>query len=448
VKGFKIKVGPRWMLAMSLAAGALAVAGLLLVLPAGSSRADDPVINSAHVVVRFSDGDTAVRPITWTEPISWIGALQAAGFAVKESSGFICNIDGDGCPVSDCYSCETNSWGYARWDVSRWDEGAWADNPADGNILGFRNGIGDWGLTGKLPAGPTFVAASDALEWMREQQQADGSYTDAFGGIGASVRALVALGAAGYDPADWGSPNLLDFLTVISRTETADYAASKAEQAGKLALAAAWAGQDVADFAGINLPISITTHYSPMTGAYGAGSGGTVWAILGLHAMSETVPAEAVAFLKSVQNADGGWAWNEWGTSSETQHTATVVEALLAAGEDPQSAEIASALAFIESARNEDGGFAYMPPGDSDISSSAYVLQALLSAGQNPHGNWCSSVQGAYLQAVQQADGSYPGYSVLYSTQEVIPALMQRPFGPLAEWSYNCYGGYLPVTAK
>jgi hypothetical protein len=314
--------------------------------------------------------------------------------------------------------------------------------------MGTQPDFSDWGVTGFLPGAGTFVAASDALEWMRGQQQADGSYVDAFGAAGASARALIALGAAGYDPAQWGSPNLLDFMTVVSRTETAAYAASSAAAAGKLAVGAAWTGQDVADFAGVNLPISITAAFSPTTGAFGAGSGDTAWAMLGLYAMGDAIPSEAVVFLKSVQNEDGGWAWNEWGADSETQHTAACVQALLAAGQDVQSAEIASALAFIADARNEDGGYPYMSSGPSDVGSSAYALQALLSAGQDGPGNWCSAVQCVFLLAAQQEDGSYGGYSALYSTQEVIPALMHRPLGPLAEWSYNCYAGYVSIVAK
>jgi hypothetical protein len=46
----------------------------------------------------------------------------------------------------------------------------------------------------------------------------------------------------------------------------------------------------------------------------------------------------------------------------------------------------------------------------------------------------------------QQTDGSYPGFSALYSTQEVIPALMHRPVGPLVEWSYNRYVNHMPVA--
>jgi hypothetical protein len=319
----------------------------------------------------------------------------------------------------------------------------------NGDVIAFRMATqpdySDWGVAGRLPSAPTYVAAADALEWMRTQQQPDGSYADSLGKIGASNRALIALGSAGYDPAEWGDPDLLSFLTVLSKTETIEYAAESAGRAGKLTLGVAWTGQSVTNFVGINLPISITTFYSPTTGAYGDGSGDTAWASLGLYAAGEAIPDKTVAFLASMQNEDGGWSWNEWGATSETQHTATCVQAMLAAGEPATSTVVTKALTFLRRAQNADGGWPYTVPGDSDIGSTASVLQAFLSAGETPPGNWCAALQNKHLVAVQEADGSYPGFSPLYATHDAIPSLMQRPYGPLAVWSYNCYGSYLPL---
>lgn len=419
--------------------------------PGEAVHAQD-TMSSAHVVVQFSDGDTAVRPITWTGTITRITALEAAGFDVVSAGDAVCSIEGDGCPVTDCF-CADNWWGQGEWAGTAWDEsfpppGERVPPLVDGDVIAFRNGIFDFGLRGKLPGAPTFVAASDALEWMRDQQQSDGSYADAFGKIGASTRALIALGSAGYDPDEWGSPSLLNFLTVLSKTATVDYAATSASSAGKLALGAAWTGQTVTDFADINLPISITAYYSPTTGAYGYGSGDTAWAMLGLHAAGEEIPTQTIGFLKRVQNADGGWSFNEWSTDSEVQHTALCVQALLAAGEPVTSTEIADALAFIDSGKNSDGGYGYTVGSDSDVNTTAYVIQSLLSAGQDPIGNWCATIRCRYLFSQQAADGSFLGYSPLYATQEVIPAVMHRPYGPLASWTYNCYANYLPLVAN
>jgi hypothetical protein len=424
---------------------------MIFLLPTAETEANGAA-SEGHVVVQFAEGATAVRPITWTGTISRVAALQAAGFLVESAGDSVCSIEGEGCPASNCF-CPDNLWAQGQWDGWAWDTTAWPPPPlADGDVVAFRIGTqpdySDWGLTGFVPGAAAYVAASDAVEWMRGQQQADGGYSDGFDPIGTSVRALIALGATGYDPDEWGSPSLLQSMTVVSRTETADYAATSAAKAGKLAVGAAWTGQTITDFAGINLPISITAHFSPTTGGYGAGSGETVWAMLGLSAMGEPVPSTAVGYLYSLQNGDGGWAWNEWSTNSEVQHTATCVQALLAAGESVTSTEVIRALDFIAGSQNVDGGYPYQSSGTSDLGTTAHVIQTLLSSGKGTAGNWCSEIGCAYLLSAQQPDGSFPAYSPLYATQEAIPALMHRPFGPLADWSYECHGLYLPQVRK
>jgi hypothetical protein len=437
------------LLGVSLGAGLALTVALLVWMPTGQMVAKTLVGGSGHVVVQFEDGTTAVRPITWTGTVSRVAGLQAAGFAVEHSGDAVCSIEGQGCPASNCFCAETR-WAQGRWGGGAWDEAWPPPTLVDSDVIAFRYGTqpdySDWGLAGRLPGAPAYVAASNALEWMRDQQQANGSYDDGLSPVAASVRALTALGAAGYEPDEWGSPSLLHYLTVVSRTETAEYAASAAAAAGKLAVGAAWTGQPVTDFAGVNLPISLTATYSATTGGYGAGSGDTAWAVLGLAAMGEPVPSAAADYLISVQNADGGWAWNEWGASSEVQHTATVVQALLAAGESVTSTEIVDAMVFIASGKNADGGYAYMPPGASDAATSAYVVQALLAAGSGPDETWCSEIECGYLLGVQQPDGSFPSLSPLYATQEIVPALMHRSLGPLAEWSYTCHSLYLPTV--
>lgn len=446
-----LSTSKRWLsIAVPLATGLIAVALLLLSMPHDRSMAQDAV-HKAHVVVQFADGHTAVRPITWTGTISRVAALKAAGFAVEHSDDVVCSIEGEGCPASNCF-CTLNFWGQGQWKGSAWDESWPPPLLKDGDVILFRNasGWGDWGLTGKVPAAPVYVAASDALEWLSTQQQSDGSYNDGFSGkVGTSVRTLIALGASGYDPDKWGDPSLLDFLST-SAISVQQYVASSAAGAGKLTLGAAWTRQTVTDFLGMNLPLSITAFYSPTTGQYGNGSGDTAWAVLGLYAAGASIPTRTVEFLKGVQNSDGGWTWNEWGTSSEVQHTALVVQALLAAGEPVTSTTIARAWEFIARGRNADGGYGYQPGFGSDLDTTAFVLQALLSVGESPTGNWCATVRCGYLLSEQREDGSFWawGSPSLYATQEAIPALMHRPYGPLAPWTYNCYASFLPMVSR
>jgi hypothetical protein len=413
-------------------------------------------VSTAHVVVQFSDGDTAVRPITWTGSITRIAALKVAGFAVEHNAETVCSIDGDGCPSgTSCFTCGDNLWGQGEWAGTAWAETYSPPNLlTDGDVIAFRNGTqpdySDWGLTGFLPGAPTYVAASDALEWMRDQQQEDGSYPG-LSIIGGSVRTLIALGSAGYDPDEWGDPSLLEFLTVTSDTATVNYAATGAAEAGKLTVGAAWTDQPVTDFIDINLPMSITAYYSATTGGYGTNSTDTAWAALGLHAAGEDIPSTTIDFLVSLQNVDGGWNWaDDPDSPSEVQQTALCVQALLAAGESVTATEVVSALTFIDSAKKSDGGYGYLVGDSSGVNTTAYVLQSLMSAGQIPTGNWCSKVRCGYLSSNQADEGyfSFGGNPSLYATQEAIPALMHRPFGPLAPWTYNCYVNYLPMITK
>ncbi|MCX7680954.1 MAG: hypothetical protein N2508_03125, partial [Anaerolineae bacterium] len=230
----------RWLVSAFTAVGLVALILLGLHLSGKQSLAQDAV-NSAHVVVQFSDGRTAVRPITWTGGgISRVAALQLAGFNVEYITAYgsdvVCRIDGDGCPASTCF-CAANWWAQGQWAdgcAAHWDDQTWPPPLVqDGDVIAFRNST-DWGLDGKLPAAPVYVAASRALEWMRTQQQSDGSYADAFGKIGASVRALIAVASAGYDPDEWGNPSLYDFLTEGAPTQTRNPAASSAADEGKL----------------------------------------------------------------------------------------------------------------------------------------------------------------------------------------------------------------------
>ncbi|MGD1997097.1 MAG: hypothetical protein PVH62_10030, partial [Anaerolineae bacterium] len=86
-------------------------------------RAQDAV-STAHLAVQFSNGDTAVRPITWTGTITRIGAMEAAGFDVEHDSQTVCAIEGDGCPSDDCF-CDDNLWAQGQWAGTTWDTSAW-----------------------------------------------------------------------------------------------------------------------------------------------------------------------------------------------------------------------------------------------------------------------------------------------------------------------------------
>jgi squalene cyclase len=185
--------------------------------------------------------------------------------------------------------------------------------------------------------------------------------------------------------------------------------------------------------------------------------------VLGTTALSQAVPAQAVQFLEAAQWPAGGWEWDAgWG--EDTNSTALAIQALAAAGEPAGSSAVLKGLNYLDAAQNDDGGFPYSPTSpwgtDSDANSTAYVVQALLAVGQSPSAaRWSTHTQGitptnpiSYLLSVQLADGSFEWQagsgSNASATRQAIPALLGRPFPLQATDLASCPARYLPLVRK
>ncbi len=115
------------------------------------------------------------------------------------------------------------------------------------------------------------------------------------------------------------------------------------------------------------------------------------------------------------------------------------VQALIAGGETPAATEVISGMNFLKNSQITDGGF-YFSDGwstESDPNSTAYAVQAILAAGDDPTSSgWVISSTNpiSYLLSMQLQDDSFewmPGYgSNLFATQQAIPALTYK-FNPL-----------------
>lgn len=441
---------------VSIALGTVLAVGLLAVFNLGSSSAVapsgslvsvvqahvDPVIDAqdavstGHVVVVFSGEEAAVRPISWTGTISRVGALRAAGFSVETSAGAICNIEGDGCPASDCF-CADNWWWQGLWDgeTDAWSAPWPLPDPADGDVLGFRNST-MWGPP-VLPA-QAFTQSLEALEWLETQQQADGS----FGSPNYTAEALMAVGANGLDASTWGeAPSLL--ANVLSTgTEFAD---RNAAGAGKLA--AALATQESCWPLGADSPLD---HYHPVSGTFSSDTLYQAWGILGTAALKDTVPVSAVQSLKQNQQENGGWELFV-GLGTDTNTTALALQALVAAGEPVTSTSVVSGLGYLENAQNDDGGFPYSPDSpwgtESDTNSTAYAVQALFATGEDPlTSTWAVTNTNpiSYLLGMQLPNGSFEWQQGFgpdqIATQQAVLALLHAPFPIEAQDLEPCSG--------
>jgi hypothetical protein len=424
-------------------------------LPAAAQPAvQNGVSDRVHIVVQFAPGDPLVRQIDFTAPISGLAALEATGLDVVTQDFVwgtaVCSIEGVGCPAGDCF-CSDNFWGNYYWDGGTWQfhsSGAALTELNDGAVDGWQ--WGPWGAD-PIPPAPQFLAARAALEWLQPQQVYT---TGGYGTHSSSVETLLDIGANHTEAADWrrepGARSLLDYFILRGY----QYANKGAAQAGKLALGMS-AAQGCWPLGGMT-PMD---YYSPTSGAFGPGASSQAFAMLGTNALSQTVPEAAVQYLKDLSEDDGGWAWlPSLGSGSDTNSTSLALQALIANGEPLTASAVISGLNFLKSAQNQDGGFPYDPDSEfgtaSDTNSTAYVVQAIRAAGQDPlTGTWVISDTNPinYLLSRQLQDGSFEwqsGFgSNLLATQQAIPALLNRAFPFQISTLETCPGSllYLPL---
>jgi len=284
------------------------------------------------------------------------------------------------------------------------------------------------------------TAIADALDWLRTQQQADGG----FGNAGITCDVVLAIASAGQDPAAWkptpGGPSVMDYLA----GQTASYAATAA-QTGKLIVAVVAAGMDPINFGGLDLLAHLQTFYDEVAG-YGQGATDQAWAILALLAAGQPVPEAGQAILRGYQQENDGWeAGPGWGTDTNT--TALAVQALIAAGAPAGSDTILAARDHLLDQQNDDGGFPYTKPSpwgtDSDADSTAYVIQALMAMGEDPAEEvWTrdGSDPVTALLRFQIESGAFewqPGFGEnLLATAQAVPPLAGKVLPlPAPEWS-------------
>ncbi len=270
--------------------------------------------------------------------------------------------------------------------------------------------VGIAGATSVSAAGDNVEAANSALTWMKSQQQPDGSFAGF--GAGSTIDALLAILAAGQDPASY-SQNGNTPVTFLE-SKAGDLAKTPGG-AGKLLLAVSALGDtgrpfgpNLAPLGGPkNLIAAIEAAYDPSTGHYGKDTIGHAFAMLGLAKFGGPRP-KAAQYLESVQAADGGWSFSgdTKAGASDTNTTAVALQALIAVGgADPLA--IKKAVTYLDSQQNADGGFPYQKGGgngsESDANSIAYVTQASLALG-----NETTARKGiAFLLSLQKPDGAF-----------------------------------------
>jgi hypothetical protein len=303
------------------------------------------------------------------------------------------------------------------------------------------------------PGDEACLAASKALDWLAIQQSAeDGGY----GSASASVDTMFSISSADFRSGDWkrssSAPSLLGYMM---QNGTA-YSKNGVAEAGKLSSSLIYSQGC--------LPLGAKTvmdYYDSETGKYADEAGFHVWGMIGTAAMSETIPVLATNYLKSLQLSSGGWEWvpGGFGGGEDTNTTALSIQALIAAGEATDSKAVTDGLDWIKSTQNDDGGFPYDPDStwgtDSDTNSTAFVVQAVLAAGQDPmSADWKKNDIHpiSYLLNMQLENGSFefmPGFGAdLMATQQAIPALLEKYHPYLISSLDDCDTCFLPQIIR
>jgi hypothetical protein len=287
-------------------------------------------------------------------------------------------------------------------------------------------------FAGALAASLPLLAANAALPetgavlsgaaYLKSIQGADGTYGTS--DPGQNMDSIFAVRAAGYDPAKdlVGGAGPLQYLR--SKAAGVDSAAA----AGKAALAAKALGLDPKDVNGTNLVAKINAGFDADTFRYSPGDDfSQSIAMLGLACTGNTVPAVASDALQKAQLESGGWGF---GGAADPDTTAIAIEALVAVGVAKADPTLVHALAYLKEAQGDDGGWGYDVTA-SNASSTAFVVQALLSLGENPESavyTKSGATPIAFLLSQQKADGSFIGFDATFATNQVLPALAGRTF--------------------
>ena len=293
--------------------------------------------------------------------------------------------------------------------------------------------VAAFGCSAGANATPGQAAAERAADWLvATHQNDDGGYTSFSTGANqapsdtvGTIDALPALAAAGANTAP-----ALDFLRANGATLQA-MAAEDGGQAGKVVLALRAAGDDPADFGGHDYVADLAAHLDA-DGAFAPDPFKQALAILGLAATGQAVPTAAVDRLESSQDAGGSWD-DGFGTLENADATAMAVMALLAAGRSSGDPSLAAAIEFLSANQAAEGGWAYGPGLSTSANSTALVIQVLIALGVDPtatEGEWAKGGRSPLdaLLAFQSDSGAFQTdfgdgpFDDFYSTVQAIPA--------------------------
>lgn len=308
------------------------------------------------------------------------------------------------------------------------------------------------GVTGKAyPLPARYEAARQAISCLATLQDETTGGWEQFAGWGINAagtsRAIQAIAAFGDNPKTW-QPGSVNAVTALENLTPAYLTEGRGGRVGIVmqGVVAGGAPYSVTNFAGYNLPISVTSYLSP-TGEYASTAFGPMAnneAMLGLLSANETPAATAVSWL---QNAGANGDWGGLDANGSSINVLAKMDEEIPTG----------AFANLHTTQLATGGWnPYAPP--ASVNSTSEIVQGLVQAGDNPFAPAWSVVVSGTIQnsadAVMAQQGNNGCWPNLYGpgadpfvTTDGILLLMANPAWPELAYYFEQHV-FLPMIMK
>ncbi len=262
------------------------------------------------------------------------------------------------------------------------------------------------------------------IRYLQEAQNLDGGFGGDSGkesGQGFSAWVALALAAGGVNPRCQAKPGGVDAHSFLvghfheGLEEEIPWPKIPTTAFERELMVVNAAGTNPHDFAGYDLVDEILKRALPDGSLpYVPGGRGeindTIFAIVALAPIQEPAAQAAIQqaadWLIGQQDEDGGWSWQVKGSPTEADMTGAAIQALRAAGRPDTEAE-QKGLQYLRDMQGADGGFLQFPgETESNVASTAWAVQGIWSAGQDPE-TWVKGGKEplAYMASLQQPDG-------------------------------------------
>ncbi len=300
--------------------------------------------------------------------------------------------------------------------------------------------------TPALIGGPRAAASgggsSVGVTWLRGAQNGDGGFGFARGEASSPAMtgwAVLGLEAAGVNPldVDHGDATPITYLaaTVGQITTTGDIE--------RTILLLRGAGLNPRHFQGHDLVSRLLARRGG-DGSWGSQVNPTAFGILALKAAGVTAGnSHSAAWLRGVQNDDGGWGFAAK-SASDPDSTGAVLQALAAVGGGSGAQR---GVSYLRGVQRPGGGFA-LSSGPVNAQSTAWAAQGLLAAGVSPATVRSGGTPLSYLASAQARDGHYRYSSTsdqtpVWVTGQALMAVNNAafPLNPVPRAASNVTGG-------